>query len=98
MSWLFAILYLLTLAIGWVLALVGLGGTWIMVGVSVLYAWLIPATSPFQLGWTAVISLAVLAALLARVPRCGGRVGPPGGWAATLSRLLLWRPGAGRPV
>jgi uncharacterized protein YqgC (DUF456 family) len=75
MFWLFAILYLLALAIGWVLALVGLGGTWIMVGVSVLYTWLIPAASPFQLGWTAVISLAVLAALGEGIEFLAGALG-----------------------
>ncbi|MFP6907200.1 MAG: DUF456 domain-containing protein [Verrucomicrobiota bacterium] len=72
---LFAILYLLALAIGWVLALVGLGGTWIMVGVSVLYAWLIPEASPFQLGWAAVISLGVLAGLGELIEFLAGALG-----------------------
>ncbi|MFT7513832.1 MAG: hypothetical protein ACI9QL_003047 [Candidatus Omnitrophota bacterium] len=75
MFWLYAILFILAMVIGWVMAILGLGGTWIMLGGAVLYAWLIPAASPFQIGWTVVIILGVLAGLGELVEFLAGALG-----------------------
>lgn len=67
MEWLIPYLALsglvLALAIGWLLTLLGMPGTWLMVGVAALFAWAVPAEGPFRLSWVAVGVLVALASL-----------------------------------
>ena len=55
-------LFILAVLTSWVLALLGLAGTWIMVGTAALYAWLMPA-GRYDMGWKTVGLLVALAAL-----------------------------------
>jgi uncharacterized protein YqgC (DUF456 family) len=56
------ILFILVALTCWVLALLGMAGTWILVGSSALYAWLIPPGRS-DMGWGTVAILAVLAGI-----------------------------------
>ncbi len=51
------------LLIGWVLTLLSLPGNWLIVVATALYSWLIADTSTWDISWTLVIVLAVLAGL-----------------------------------
>ena len=58
-----AILLLVAASVlGWILSLVGMPGNWIIVASAALYAWLGPGSGAPQVGWTAVVALAALAA------------------------------------
>src|SRR5580693_1281730 len=61
MTILWAILFCLLLAIGWVMTLLALPGNWLIVGAAALYSWLVPVDDRLGLGWQTVAALAVLA-------------------------------------
>lgn len=57
------IFFLLAAATAWLVTIVGLPGTWIMLGFSVLFHFLIPDESRAAIGWPILITMAVLAGL-----------------------------------
>ena len=61
MSILWALLLCLTLAVGWLLTLLGMPGNWMMVAAMALYAWLAPSDSHLGIGWPVVGLVAGLA-------------------------------------
>lgn len=63
MSFVWALLLLLTLGVGWLLTLIGMPGNWLMVAAVALFAWLVPEDSTLQIGWMPVAVLAALAAV-----------------------------------
>jgi uncharacterized protein YqgC (DUF456 family) len=72
---------LVALAVGWLLTLLTLPGNWLMVAAAVLYAWLVPDQTRWDLSWQLVGALTVLAILgeiiestasAARVRKLGG--------------------------
>jgi len=63
MIYLYALLLILVLLIGWMLTVLGGPGNWLMVAAAALYAWLIPEDETLIVGWGVVIALLVLAAL-----------------------------------
>lgn len=75
-----AILVALAVIVGWVLALIGMPGSWVIVAVTAGYAWLFPNEGTLSLGWPTVAGLAALA--------LGGEL-----WE--LASGSLWAAGAG---
>ncbi len=73
MTVIWAILLGLTLAIGWVLTLVGMPGNWLIVAGTAIYAYLVPDDSRLGIGWQVVAVLAGLAALGEIVEVVAGR-------------------------
>jgi uncharacterized protein YqgC (DUF456 family) len=63
MVYLWLVLLLTALIIGWLLTLFSLPGTWVMVLAATFYAWLMPPDSAWDLSWPAVIILLGLALL-----------------------------------
>ena len=63
MAVVFALILFLVLLGCWPLTLLGLPGNWLMVMVTTIYAYLVPAQSPAALGWKTVVAILVLAAL-----------------------------------
>jgi len=63
LSYLAAMLLLTFTAVGWVLTVLGMPGNWLMVLAAGLYAWWGPHEGVLQIGWPAVVGLAVLATL-----------------------------------
>lgn len=61
MIYLYALLLILVLLIGWMLTLLGGPGNWLMVVAVALYAWLVPADETLTIGWGVVIAFVVLA-------------------------------------
>ncbi|HEY1785037.1 MAG TPA: DUF456 domain-containing protein [Pirellulales bacterium] len=59
-----AILFCLLLAVGWVMTVLALPGNWLIVAAAALYAWLVPPIGGrLNLGWQTVAALAVLAVI-----------------------------------
>ncbi len=56
-------LLILVLLASWVLNLLGLPGNWLIVALTAIYAYLVPAESPGAIGWKTVLMLLVLAVL-----------------------------------
>jgi uncharacterized protein len=75
MTVIWAILLGLTLAIGWVLTLVGMPGNWLIVAGTAIYAYLVPDDSRLGIGWQVVAALAGLAALGEIVEVVAGALG-----------------------
>jgi uncharacterized protein YqgC (DUF456 family) len=64
LPYLWALLFVLTLAAGWVLTLVSLPGNWLMVAAAALFAFFVAADeSRAAIGWGVVVALTVLALL-----------------------------------
>lgn len=63
MPYLFVILLVGTIVVGWALSLVGLPGNWLMVLAAAGYAWLGPAAGRMQISWQTVAATAALAVL-----------------------------------
>ncbi|MEM9354436.1 MAG: DUF456 family protein [Planctomycetota bacterium] len=64
---LLAVLTLLALAVGWIMALLGLPGSWVIAATAALHAWLAPEATTPQIAWTTVgilVGLALLGELL----------------------------------
>jgi uncharacterized protein YqgC (DUF456 family) len=62
LPYLWALLFVLTLAGGWLLTLVSLPGNWLMVAASAVFAFFVPAeSSRAGIGWGVVIALLLLA-------------------------------------
>ena len=61
MAVVFALILILLLLASWFLTLLGLPGNWLMVMVTAIYAYLVPAQSPAALGWKTVVAILVLA-------------------------------------
>jgi uncharacterized protein YqgC (DUF456 family) len=59
----FALLLIVILLTSWGLTLLGLPGNWLMVVVTAVYAYSVPAQSRASLGWKVVVTLLVLAVL-----------------------------------
>lgn len=59
----FALLLILVLLGCWLLTLLGLPGNWLMVAVTAVYAYFVPAQSPIAFGWKTVVAILALAAL-----------------------------------
>lgn len=70
-----ALLLLLTAFIFWALNIAGLPGNWMVVGVTALYAFLIPDGPRTDVGWVVVIVLLVLALLGELIEFSAGAVG-----------------------
>ena len=62
MSIVWIILLILAILTSWVLGLLGMGGTWIMVGCAALYAALIPPGRE-DIGWQTIVVLIIIAAI-----------------------------------
>jgi hypothetical protein len=88
---LWAILFCLLLAIGWVMTLLTLPGNWLIVAAAAGYAWLVPADGRMGLGWPTVAALAVLAVIgeLVELLAASRGVRQAGGsrWSAVLALL-----------
>ncbi|HEY1785166.1 MAG TPA: DUF456 family protein [Pirellulales bacterium] len=56
-----ALVFCLVLAVGWVMTVLALPGNWLIVAAAAGYAWLAPADGRLGLGWPTVVALAVLA-------------------------------------
>ena len=63
MEYAWASLFLVTLAVGWILTLLSLPGNWLMLLAAVLYAYLLPPETAVSIGWGVVFAMAVLALL-----------------------------------
>jgi uncharacterized protein YqgC (DUF456 family) len=64
LPYLWAVLFVLTLAAGWVMTLVSLPGNWLMVAAAVVFAFFVPSeASTAAIGWGVVIALLVLASI-----------------------------------
>ena len=63
MTLLFALLLLAILLASWSLTLLGMPGNWLMVAVTVIYAYFTPADSPAAISWQTVMIVFVLAGL-----------------------------------
>ena len=63
MIYLYALLLVLVLLIGWMLTLLGGPGNWLMVVAAALYAWLVPKDAALTIGWGVAIALLVMAAV-----------------------------------
>jgi uncharacterized protein YqgC (DUF456 family) len=61
MIYVYALLLILVLLIGWMLTVLGGPGNWLMVVAAALYAWLVPTDAALTIGWGVVIALLVLA-------------------------------------
>lgn len=62
LPYLWAVLFVLTLAAGWVLTLISLPGNWLMVAAAAVFAFFVPADeSRAAIGWGVAIALLVLA-------------------------------------
>lgn len=61
LPYLWAVLFVLTLATGWLLTLLSLPGNWLMVSAAVLYAFFVTGDSRVVIRWETVIALALLA-------------------------------------
>ena len=57
------IFFILAAATAWLVTILGLPGTWIMLGLAVLFHFLIPEDSRAAIGWPTLIAMGVLAAL-----------------------------------
>jgi hypothetical protein len=88
---LWAILFCLILAIGWVMTVLALPGNWLIVAAAAAYAWLAPADGRLALAWPTVVALAVLAVIgeLAELLAASRGVRQAGGsrWSAVLALL-----------
>jgi hypothetical protein len=88
---LWAILFCLILAAGWVMTVLGMPGNWLIVAAAAGYAWLVPADGRLSLGWQTVVALAILAVLgeLAELLAASRGVRQAGGsrWSAVLALL-----------
>ena len=78
MIYLAATLVLLSTAAGWLLTLFSLPGNWVIVGAAALYAWYVPADSSWDVSWTIVIALLVLATLGELIELLAGAMGARG--------------------
>lgn len=63
MTILIALLLIAILLTGWVFTLFGMPGNWLMVAVTAMYAYFVPADSPVAIGWKVVVALLILAGL-----------------------------------
>jgi uncharacterized protein len=63
MTLLWAFLLLMTLALAWVLTVLGMPGNWLMVAAVVVYVLLVPGDSVVAIGWGVAIAMVALAAL-----------------------------------
>ncbi len=61
LQYLWAALFILTLAAGWLLTLFALPGNWLMVAAAAVYAFFAPGEERVAIGWGLVIALVVLA-------------------------------------
>jgi uncharacterized protein YqgC (DUF456 family) len=61
LPYVWAVLYVLTLALGWLLTLFALPGNWLMVAAAAVYAFAVPGHERTSIGWGIVIALIVLA-------------------------------------
>jgi hypothetical protein len=77
MDYVWAVLFVLCLLVGWCLTLFSLPGNWVMVGAALLYAWLGPSESDtvVALGWWVVLTLTYLACLGELVELGAGALG-----------------------
>jgi uncharacterized protein YqgC (DUF456 family) len=63
LQYLWAALFILTLAAGWLLTLFALPGNWLMVAAAAVYVFAVPGEHRVGIGWGVVIALIVLALL-----------------------------------
>lgn len=73
--WLAGLGLLLALAAGWLMTLFSLPGTWLIVSVAALFAWLGPAWHLPGIGWPVVAALLVLAVFGELVETAAGAMG-----------------------
>jgi uncharacterized protein len=71
----FALLFVLVLVVCWLLTAAGLPGNWLIVVLTGVYAWLVPAQSSIAIGWKTLIALLFLATLGEIVELLAGAVG-----------------------
>lgn len=72
---LWAILLIVALVVGWLLTLVGMPGNWLIVAAAALYSWLVPDSSPHDIGWLVVAVLLGLACLGELLESVAGALG-----------------------
>ena len=63
MTVLYALLFVLLLAVCWFLNVFGIPGNWLVLLASAVFEWLVPAESAIALGWRTLVVLLVLAVL-----------------------------------
>jgi uncharacterized protein len=63
MTILWAFLLLMTLALAWVLTVLGMPGNWLMVAAVIVYVLIVPADSALGIGWGVAIALVIMATL-----------------------------------
>ena len=59
----FALLLIVVLLASWSLNLLGLPGNWLIVAITAVYAYFVPAESPGAIGWKPVLAILALAVL-----------------------------------
>jgi uncharacterized protein YqgC (DUF456 family) len=74
-EYVYAVLLFVVVAIAWGATLLGIPGNWLIALATGVYVLLIPADSPFVIGWTAVAALVLLAAMGEVVEFVAGALG-----------------------
>ncbi|HEX3726188.1 MAG TPA: DUF456 family protein [Pirellulales bacterium] len=75
MTILAVLLLLLSLVVGWIAQVVGLGGNWLIVAAAAVYVWCVPADSGAAIGWPAVAVLLGLAVAGELIELAAGALG-----------------------
>jgi uncharacterized protein YqgC (DUF456 family) len=88
LPYLWAALFVLSLAAGWLLTLFALPGNWVMVAAAAVYAFFFPGEGRIAIGWGAVIILTVLALLGELLELLAGALGAARGGGSKRSAVL----------
>jgi uncharacterized protein YqgC (DUF456 family) len=88
MEYLWAALFLFSVAAGWVLTLFSLPGNWVMVATAAIYAALMPSELRVAIGWPVVFTLLGLAVLGEIVEFAAGAMGAVRGGGSKRGAIL----------
>ncbi|MBI1901805.1 MAG: DUF456 domain-containing protein [Planctomycetia bacterium] len=90
MDYLWAVLFVVSLLVGWCLTVLTLPGNWVMVAAAALYAWLGPLQEHTRvaLSWWAVLTLAVLATVGEGIEFLAGAMGARKGGGSKRAAVL----------
>lgn len=75
MYYVYVAVLFLALGMGWLMTLAGLPGNWFIVGVTALFAWVVPESTSHGIGWTAVAWMAGLAMVAELLEFAAGAAG-----------------------
>jgi uncharacterized protein len=88
LQYLWAALFILTLAAGWLLTLFALPGNWLMVAAAAVYAFFVPGEGRLAVSWGLVIALVVLAVLGELLELLAGALGAKKGGGSKRAAVL----------